>query len=146
VQGYWLPSIRASIEISARNAAGAIQVLESTLPLELSQSQPFELGMLYPIYLRGQSHLLAHRGKEAAAEFQKIINRRGIVLNFPLGALARLGLAPRLRRARRFRESSHRLPGFHYVLERRRSRHPHPEAGRGGGCETTVNRGPDALP
>jgi predicted Zn-dependent protease len=51
------------------------------------------VGMLYPIYLRGQAYLLAGKGKEAATEFQKIVDHRGIVLNFPLGALARLGLA-----------------------------------------------------
>jgi hypothetical protein len=48
---------------------------------------------LYPVYLRGQAYLLARQGKEAAAEFQKMVDHRGIVLNFPLGALARLGLA-----------------------------------------------------
>jgi hypothetical protein len=47
---------------------------------------------LYPIYLRGQAYLLARQGKEAAAEFKRIIDHRGIVLNFPLGALARVGL------------------------------------------------------
>jgi DNA-binding winged helix-turn-helix (wHTH) protein len=44
-------------------------------------------------YLLGQAHLLAHQGKEAAAEFQKIIDHRGIVPNFLLGVLAHLGLA-----------------------------------------------------
>ena len=48
---------------------------------------------MYPVYLRGQAYLLARQGKEAAAEFQKIIDHRGLVLNFPLGALAHLGLA-----------------------------------------------------
>jgi len=47
---------------------------------------------MYPVYLRGQAYLLARQGPEAAAEFQKIIDHRGIVLNFPLGALAHLGL------------------------------------------------------
>jgi hypothetical protein len=49
--------------------------------------------MMYPVYLRGEAYLLARQGKEAVAEFQKIIDHRGIVLNFPLGTLARLGLA-----------------------------------------------------
>jgi hypothetical protein len=48
---------------------------------------------MYPLYLRGQAYLLLHRGKDAAVEFQKILDHRGIVLNFPLGALAHLGLA-----------------------------------------------------
>jgi eukaryotic-like serine/threonine-protein kinase len=93
VQGYWLPSIRAAIEINAKNATRAVQILQTAAPYELGQCEPFQVGMLYPIYLRGQAYLLARQGKEAAAEFQKMIDHRGIVLNFPLGALARLGLA-----------------------------------------------------
>ena len=49
--------------------------------------------MLYPVYLRGQAYLFGHQGKEAEVEFQKIVDHRGIVLNFPLGALAHLQLA-----------------------------------------------------
>jgi hypothetical protein len=36
---------------------------------------------------------MLHDGKAAAAEFQKFIDHRGVVMNFPWGALARLGLA-----------------------------------------------------
>jgi eukaryotic-like serine/threonine-protein kinase len=63
---------------------------------------PFELGRttycsygwnaLYPVYVRGEAYLDAHQGNEAAAEFQKILDHRGIVLNEPIGALAHLGL------------------------------------------------------
>ncbi len=53
VQGYWLPSIRATIEINAKNPARAVQILQTAAPYELGQSQPFQLGMFYPIYLRG---------------------------------------------------------------------------------------------
>ena len=42
--------------------------------------------------MRGESYLAAHRGKDAAAEFQKILDHRGIVWNAPIGALAHLGL------------------------------------------------------
>jgi len=90
VQGYWLPSIRAAIEISRKNGASALEILQTAGPYELSQSQPLQLGTLYPVYLRGHAHLLGHQGKEAEAEFQKIIDHRGIVLNFPLGALVHL--------------------------------------------------------
>ena len=48
---------------------------------------------LYPVYVRGEAYLAAHQGGEAAAEFRKILDHRGIVLNEPIGALARLGLA-----------------------------------------------------
>ena len=43
-------------------------------------------------YVRGEAYLAAHQGKEAAAEFQKILDHRGIVLNEPIGALAHLQL------------------------------------------------------
>ena len=49
-------------------------------------------GALYPIYVRGEAYLAAHKGAEAAAEFQKIIDHRGIVVSDPIGALARLQL------------------------------------------------------
>ena len=48
--------------------------------------------MLYPIYVRGGAYLAAHRGAEAATEFQKILNHRGIVVSDPIGALAHLQL------------------------------------------------------
>jgi eukaryotic-like serine/threonine-protein kinase len=92
VQGYWLPATRAAIEMNEKNSAKAVMVLQNAIAYEFSQAQPFQLGMLYPVYLRGQAYLLGRQGKEAAAEFQKIIDHRGIVLNFPLGALARVGL------------------------------------------------------
>ena len=48
---------------------------------------------LCPIYLRGEAYLMLDDGNRAAAEFQKFIGHRGLVANFPWGALARLGLA-----------------------------------------------------
>jgi hypothetical protein len=48
---------------------------------------------LCPVYVRGEAYLLLRDGKAAAAEFQKFIDHRGVVMNFPWGALARLGLA-----------------------------------------------------
>jgi hypothetical protein len=61
----------------------------------LGQAVSFEAGwseIYRPAYLRGEAYLLAHRGQEAASEFQKIIDHPGIVVNFPWGAVARLGL------------------------------------------------------
>jgi eukaryotic-like serine/threonine-protein kinase len=42
--------------------------------------------------LCGEAYLAARQGSEAAAEFQKILDHRGLVLNQPIGALAQLGL------------------------------------------------------
>jgi tetratricopeptide (TPR) repeat protein len=47
---------------------------------------------MFPVYVRGTAYLAAHQGKEAAAEFQKILDNRTVVLNVPIGALAYLGL------------------------------------------------------
>jgi len=90
---YWLPSLKAAIELNGGNSAQALESLEAAAPYELGEPPPFQLGTLYPTYLRGQAHLLAHNGTAAAAEFQKFLDHRGIVENFPLGALAHLGLA-----------------------------------------------------
>jgi hypothetical protein len=47
---------------------------------------------MFPVFVRGEAYLAAHKGSEAAAEFQKILDHRGLVLNQPIGALAHLGL------------------------------------------------------
>jgi eukaryotic-like serine/threonine-protein kinase len=49
-------------------------------------------GQLYPVYVRGQAYLAAQQGAEAAAEFQKILDHRGIVASDPIGVVARLQL------------------------------------------------------
>jgi eukaryotic-like serine/threonine-protein kinase len=42
--------------------------------------------------MHGEAHLAAHEGREAATEFQRILDHRGIVGSDPIGALARLQL------------------------------------------------------
>ncbi len=92
---YWLPSIRAAIEITRKNPTRAIEILQTPTPYDLGVPGPQpELGaMLYPVYLRGQAYLSLHQGKAAAAEFQKFADHRTVVINCPLGVLAHLGLA-----------------------------------------------------
>src|SRR5713226_7630111 len=89
---YWLPTIRAAIELNANNPTPALVFLEAAAPYELGKPPQFQLGTLYPAYIRGLAQLMAHNGSAAATEFQRIIDHRGIVLNFPLGALAHLQL------------------------------------------------------
>jgi hypothetical protein len=62
-------------------------------PYELGAPPQLQVGTLYPAYVRGQAHLAAHNGNSAAAEFQKFLDHRGIVVNFPLGALDHLQLS-----------------------------------------------------
>ena len=83
---YWLPTIKALMELNANNSTQAVMSLEAAAPYELGGA-----ANLYPAYFRGEAYLAAHQGNEAAAEFQRILHR-GIVGNDPIGALAHLGL------------------------------------------------------
>jgi serine/threonine protein kinase/Tfp pilus assembly protein PilF len=90
---YWLPTLKAAIELQSGNSAQAIVSLEGAAPYEFGQPPPLQEGTMYPAYLRGEAYLAEHNGSAAAGEFQKFLDHRGLVTNFPLGALARLGLA-----------------------------------------------------
>jgi len=90
VQNYWLPTIRAAIELQKNNANNAIELLEETIPYELGEASQ---GHMYPAYLRGEAYLRLGRGHEAASEFQKLLDHRGVVLNFVTGSLVWLQLA-----------------------------------------------------
>jgi eukaryotic-like serine/threonine-protein kinase len=89
VQYYVLPTIRALIEMSKNRPTNAIEVLQPTLSYEFGE-QGF--GNLQPAYVRGLAYVMAGRGREATAEFQKLIDHREIVGNFVTGALAQLQL------------------------------------------------------
>ena len=89
VQFNFLPAIRAQIALNRHDPGTALDVLRSAEPYELSDSW---WGFLGPVYIRGEAYLMAHRGTEAAAEFQKIIDHRGVVENAAIGALAFLQL------------------------------------------------------
>jgi serine/threonine protein kinase/tetratricopeptide (TPR) repeat protein len=92
VNDYWVPAIRAAIALDEKNPAAALEALRPAVPYELG-SPPPGIAFLYPVYLRGLAYLQADEGKLAAAEFQKILDHRGVVLNFPTAALAHLQLA-----------------------------------------------------
>ncbi len=94
MQLLWLPAIRAALLLRARNPAAAIEALQPGTAVEYGQvSFATSLSSLYPTYIRGEAYLAAGQGKEAAAEFQKIIDHNGIVWNCWTGALAHLGVA-----------------------------------------------------
>ncbi|HYW48143.1 MAG TPA: protein kinase [Bryobacteraceae bacterium] len=92
VQRYWLPTIRAGIALERKDPNRAIDLLKVASTIELSSPMNLDIA-LCPVYVRGEAWLLLRDGNRAAAEFQKLIDRRGLVANFPWGALARLGLA-----------------------------------------------------
>ncbi len=90
---YWAPTLKAAMELNGGSAAQALVFLEAAAPYELGEPPPMTQGTLYPVYLRGEAYLQEHKGSDAAAEFQKMLNHRGILGNFFTGALAHLGLA-----------------------------------------------------
>jgi tRNA A-37 threonylcarbamoyl transferase component Bud32 len=91
---YWLPVVRAYIELRAGRPAQALKLLETAAPYDLAfpQLQFSEGGLLYPVYVRGQAYRALRQGAEAAAEFQKIPDHRGIVQDTPLASPAHLQL------------------------------------------------------
>jgi tetratricopeptide (TPR) repeat protein len=90
---YWFPILHAAIDLGDKNSSQTLVSLEAVAPYELGTPPPFQVGTMYAPYLRGQAYLAAHDGNAAAREFQKLLDHRGIVLNYPLGSLAHLGLA-----------------------------------------------------
>jgi eukaryotic-like serine/threonine-protein kinase len=94
MQSLWLPAIHARLSLNRKNPVVALNILKVTLPIEFGQIQfVANLSCLYPTYIRGEAYLAAGQGKEAATEFQKILDHSGIVWNCWTGALAQLGVA-----------------------------------------------------
>jgi serine/threonine protein kinase/predicted Zn-dependent protease len=94
VQSVWLPTIRAQIESGRKNPARSIELLHAAAPYELGMlSASASNSCLYPVYVRAEAYLSAHQGQLAAAEFQKILDHRGLLWNCATGPLAHLGLA-----------------------------------------------------
>lgn len=80
-----LPNLTALAALKRNDAPKAIEALRPAIPYELGAS-------LYPGYYRGLAYLAAHQSNEAATEFQKILDHRGLVWNLPISALAHLQL------------------------------------------------------
>jgi tetratricopeptide (TPR) repeat protein/predicted Ser/Thr protein kinase len=95
VQSIWLPAIRAQVALNRKNADAALKLLERATPPVQFGAIAFAVNTscLYPTYVRGQAYLAEQKAREANAEFQKILDRGGIVWNCWTGALAHLGVA-----------------------------------------------------
>ena len=112
VQFEYLPTLRALFALYDKVPLDAIEQLQTALPYDLAMPGTAffaKFGGLYPAYVRGQAYLQAGRGREAAAEFQKVLDHRGIVLADPIGALAHLQLGQSIRIIRRQTEGQGRL-------------------------------------
>jgi eukaryotic-like serine/threonine-protein kinase len=94
MQSLWLPAIHAQAALDRKNPDAAITSLQPAVPPIEYAVIAFvaNLSCLYPTYVRGEAYLAAGQGKEAAAEFQKILDHSGIVWNCWTGALAHLGV------------------------------------------------------
>ncbi|MEO8595674.1 MAG: winged helix-turn-helix domain-containing protein [Candidatus Solibacter sp.] len=93
VKFYYLPVLGARLALNHRDPARAIELLQSAAANELGAPRSIPhgyFGGLYPVYVRGEAYLALRQYPEAAAEFQKILDHRGIVGADPIGALARL--------------------------------------------------------
>ena len=86
LNGYWIPPVHAVIELNRDRAQQALELLKPSSGYEFG---PYSLPL---VYVRGEAYLKARNGKQAAAEFQNIIDHRAVVTNDVLGALAHLQL------------------------------------------------------
>jgi len=92
----YVPVLRALSALERGKPTDSVELLQIALRYELAANglnfNHFYLGGLHTAYVRGEALLAAHRYPEAAAEFQKILDHRGIVGADPIGALAHLQL------------------------------------------------------
>ena len=92
----YLPVIRAVVALQHGEPLKAIDALQASVPYEMGSprsSQTGFFGSLYPVFFRGEALLAAHKGAEAANEFQKILSHRGIMIGDPVLVLTHIGLA-----------------------------------------------------
>ena len=98
VQFSYLPALRALEALNQGDPAKALEMTQAAAPYDLAvpgtafYTGAF-FGALYPVYVRGLAYSRMGRHREAAAEFQKILDHPGIMLNDPIGPMARLQLA-----------------------------------------------------
>jgi len=95
VQFNYLPTIHAQLALERDDSSKALEALQAAAPYELGSpgSATFNFVSLYPAYVRGGVYLSRRQGSEAAAEFQKILDWPGVVIDEPIGALSHLQLA-----------------------------------------------------
>jgi tetratricopeptide (TPR) repeat protein len=92
----YVPVLRAFSALEHGKPTDSVERLQIALPYELAANglnfNHFYLGGLHSAYVRGEALLAVHRYAEATAEFQRILDHRGIVGADPIGALAHLQL------------------------------------------------------
>ena len=134
---YWFPVIEASIAMAQQAPDRAIVALEPALP--------YELGGPPPEQRHNVSRIHSRLGISCAEEWSRCGRRIPEVprssrnrAELPARLARPSATCPRLCHLGRHRQSESRLPGFPHALERRRPRHPHPEASQGGVREAAM--------
>jgi serine/threonine protein kinase/Tfp pilus assembly protein PilF len=94
----YLPALRALEALNRGDAAKALELTQVATPYDLAvPGTAFYVGSffgaMYPVYVRGLAYSRLGHHREAAGEFQKILDHPGIVLNDPIGPMSRLQLA-----------------------------------------------------
>ncbi len=99
VQFSYLPTLRALRALNQNDPAKALDMTQAAAPNDFAipgtayYAGAAFFGSLYPVFVRGLAYSRMGRQREAAAEFQKILDHPGIMLNDPMGPIARLQLA-----------------------------------------------------
>jgi tetratricopeptide (TPR) repeat protein len=98
----YVPTLRALVAVAERQPAKAIELLRANVPYE--HAIPFTafsafFGGLYPVYVRAQAYAASGQHQQAVAEFQKMLDHRGLVMGDPAAARARLEKGRSLARA-----------------------------------------------
>jgi serine/threonine protein kinase/tetratricopeptide (TPR) repeat protein len=99
VQFSYLPVLRALEALDHDAPAKALEMTRASAPYDLAVpgtayfAGASFFGALYPLYVRGLAYYRMRHYCEAAAEFQKMIDHPGLMLNDPIGPMARLQLA-----------------------------------------------------
>ncbi len=88
IQSVLVPIVRAGVELGRLQPQRAIEHLEGVAPYELGFIAAFA-----PVYLRGQSYLMLGAPRDAAGQFQRILDHRGTDPFSPFHAVASVGLA-----------------------------------------------------
>jgi len=92
VQSAWLPTVQAQVAMINQKPTQALELLDAAKPYERGQLiGNLSYSCMIPVYLRAEAYLGAQRGPQALAEFQKLMDSRGVVGNCWSGALAHLG-------------------------------------------------------
>ena len=144
VQFMYLPALRAlfSLNTPTPDTAAAIQALQTASRYDLALGRigfVGRFGGLYPIYVRGLAYLAARQPAEAAAEFQRILDHRSIVLVDPMDAMARLQLARALALSGDTIKAKTAYRRSPCPVEECRPRHSGSQASKGGICATSVS-------